>query len=553
MNASAFAWDRPARALFGRVTRLPGPWPVLFLLLVGHWVALAVFSSAVPHNGWLFYQGGDQIWYWTTSWLLAHGSVALTPVAQGWSLLLLPFAALGGPGFLAGLPGAILLQALVLAPLAVWAVYEIGARVGGRAVGYLASFLWTFGPYLAIPFFSDRYHEKYVHQFLPHPLGLTAMADYAGTVFLLLAAAFCLRALDDHGSRAALLAGLAAGFAGLVKPSTLIFLAAPTLLFLAARRGRQLLSFALALAPALGALALWKYQTLGYLPAFQAQPQARLAFDGGVALEPYRHYVRIDWHHLDVNLQGLAENFFSLRALQWLPFAGAVAAWRGSLARALFLCAWFWPFFILKGSSQLSSVDSGSFFRFLLPAVPPLVVLAAALPLLVPVYGPSLARRLAPPPPRPVSRILLLACAIVLAVFPLAAAAAVSPLRDARQTVRVASIGLPVDAELGLQAQARGRSIVLRWEKPPTSGSRVFYKLFRARGPVDHTCGGEVGAVQCDVYGQPVRITRVRFALDRPGRGTWTYRVGVAANYLDDPALGDVFLLSPPVTIAVSS
>ncbi len=547
MTARAPVW---ARALSG-LSRIPEPWVVLAPLLVGHWVGLAVFAGSVPRNGWLFYQGGDQIWYWTASWLLAHGEVALTPVAQGWSLLLLPFAALGGPGFLAGLPGAVLLQALVLAPLALWAVYEIGARVGGRAVGYLASFLWTFGPYLAIPLFSHRYHEKYVHQFLPHPLGLTAMADYAGTVFLLLAAAFALRSLDEQGSGSVALAGLLAGFAGLIKPSNFIFLAAPALLFLAARRGLRLLVFALSLAPALGALALWKYQTLGYLPAFQAQPQARLAFEGGVVLEPYRRYVDVDWHHLDVNLQGLAENFFSLRVLQWLPFAGAVAVWRGSFPRALFLCAWFWPFLVLKGSSQLASVDSGSFFRFLLPAVPPLVLMAASLPLLVPVHGPSLARRLAAPPPRPLSRRLLVGCALLLALFPLAAGAAVSPVRDARQAVRVASIGLPVDGGLRLQAQVRGRSVVLRWRKPPTSGSRVFYKLLRARGALDHTCGGEVGAVQCDVYGQPAQVTRAPFALDRPGRGTWTYRVGVAANYLDDPALGDVFLISPPLTVAV--
>ena len=32
-----------------------------------------------------------------------------------------------------------------------------------------------------------------------------------------------------------------------------------------------------------------------------------------------------------------------------------------------------------------------------------------------------------------------------------------------------------------------------------------------------------------------------------PVPGRHPYRVGVAANYLDDPTQGDVFVLSPPV------
>ena len=39
--------------------------------------------------------------------------------------------------------------------------------------------------------------------------------------------------------------------------------------------------------------------------------------------------------------------------------------------------------------------------------------------------------------------------------------------------------------------------------------------------------------------------------VDRPGHGTWTYRVGVAANWLDDPSLGDVYVVSTPVSVTV--
>ena len=81
------------------------PWRLLVPLLVVHWLALVVFTARVNHNGWLFYQGGDQIWFWTTSWLLGHGSITVPNVSHGWPLLLVPFTWIGGAGFLGGLPG----------------------------------------------------------------------------------------------------------------------------------------------------------------------------------------------------------------------------------------------------------------------------------------------------------------------------------------------------------------------------------------------------------------------------------------------------------------
>jgi hypothetical protein len=39
--------------------------------------------------------------------------------------------------------------------------------------------------------------------------------------------------------------------------------------------------------------------------------------------------------------------------------------------------------------------------------------------------------------------------------------------------------------------------------------------------------------------------------LDNPGRGRWTYRLGLAANWLNSPLYGDVYSLGPPVAIRV--
>jgi hypothetical protein len=186
------------------------PWRMLLPLLAVHWAALGVFTLSVRNNGWLFYQGGDQIWYYTTGWLLGHGWITDPLVSYGWSLVLAPIALVAGPAYMSALPAVVLLQAVVLAPLALWAVYEIGGRIGGRIGGYLAVLAWTFGPYLTIPLFVHRYHEKYVEQVLPHALGLNGMAEYPSLVLMLVASALTLRAVQARDPRAAVVAGLAA-------------------------------------------------------------------------------------------------------------------------------------------------------------------------------------------------------------------------------------------------------------------------------------------------------------------------------------------------------
>lgn len=92
----------------------------------------------------------------------------------------------------------------------------------------------------------------------------------------------------------------------------------------------------------------------------------------------------------------------------------------------------------------------------------------------------------------------------------------------------------------------------LRWNRPQTAGSRIFYRLFRSPAATDYICfSSDPGADRCTLVSVDLRTVRTPSAVDRPGPGTWTYRVGAAANWLDDPELGDVFLLSNPVTVNV--
>jgi len=531
---------------------------VLGALLAVDWLATIVLALSVHHNGWLFYQGGDQIWYYTTGWLSGHGLIPKTLISPAWSLLLAPFALAIGAGYVSALPATILIQTLVLVPIALFCVYDIASRIAGRLIGYVAAALWVLGPFVAIPLFAHRYHDKYVDQFLPHPLGLTMMGDFPSVVCLLAAGAAIVRTYQARRVEWALAAGLLTGLAVLTKASNLIFLATPVVLFLIGRRWRELGAFALALAPAIGALALWKYRGYGTLPAFGNGfvPQ-RLALGphglGATAsvFTPFHKYANIDWSHLQNNLDGLAEVFFSLRVLEFLPFAGAIAVARRSWPLATALSAWFWLYFVIKGSDSVSSVDSGSFFRLLLPAIPPLVLMVACLPVLVPRLGPALAERFPVPAPRVPGRRVLVAAAVLFSLVPLVAAAALQPIGGPGRSIIGHEIAIPVDSSVGLRVTAARGAVRLRWNDSAEGSTRVFYRVLRTRGPTDVLCRSSGGAANCFFAGLSRLTTRGTAAVDRPAAGTWTYRIAVAANWLDDPHMGDAFLVSPPVTVTV--
>ena len=96
-----------------------------------------VFTARVNHNGWLSYQGGDQIWFWTTSWLhrprVDHRAQRLARLVDAARAVHVDRS---GPGSSAACRRPLLLQALVIAPIALWCVYELGAAHRRPLIGY---------------------------------------------------------------------------------------------------------------------------------------------------------------------------------------------------------------------------------------------------------------------------------------------------------------------------------------------------------------------------------------------------------------------------------
>lgn len=517
-------------------------------LVLLHWLAVLVFALVVEHNGWLYYQGGDQIWHTTTAWLLGHGNLPPTQVGYVWPALISPAVLLGGGDFVDALPFVVLLNVLVLGPLAIASLYGLGALLAGRLFGLFAAAVWVTAPYLAIPLFVERYHDRYVEQFLPQALGLTAMSDYPSLVALLGCAYLLVRSLQPGEPRAALgtaaAAGLLAGLAIGLKPSNALFLVGAGLAYAVAARPREAVEFGLAVLPSLIVLLLWKQRGLGELPV--VLPAERLAGTDTVAVAGLERYVDLDWANFRRNMADLREYFYSVRVLQWIPFAGLLAIGLRSRALAALLAGWFGTFLVLKGTTPLSTVASGSFFRFLLPAAPAYLLFLAAIPLLVPGLG----RRLGAPDRAGPLRIrpALLAGAAALTVFvPLAWTALARPVTSSAQAVIANGILVRVDDRLTATAAAGPAGTRLSWE-PGEYATSVFYRVLRAPVGSDTVCVETGGALDCTLEMEAIGSTRDGAYVDAEGSNAYVYRIGVAANWRDDPEGGDIFAVGPPVT-----
>jgi hypothetical protein len=543
-------------------------------LVLVQWAALFVFVLVVRHNGWLFYQGGDQTYFYTSSWAISGGHLPEAAVGYGWSYLLAPITLAFGPSFLAGLPAVVLFQAFVLLPVGLYCVYAIAARIGGQALGYFAAAAWVVVPFAAIPLWDDRFHEKYTEQFLPQALGLTGLADFPSMVCLLVAALFCMRALDAEDHLDGFVAGLAAGFAIGIKPANALFLAGPLLAFAAARRFRELVGFAVALLPSLLALALWKYRGLGHLPALTA-PSETFALDArladGLQTPPLGlaegRYLDLDWSRLGDNYVELRDLFWGVPLLQSLPILGFAVTAARSLPKALLLGGWVAPFVLVKGSFEEVSLAGGTFLRLFMPGFPPLLILAALVPLLVPWLRRETQQR-APAPAPPVRRRSVALGAAVFTLVPLLLFAALPPLEEGRAaTISAQSVYVPVDGSFDLRADVSSQVVELTWKAHESASADVFYTVYRSPvlfliqkgSPVDFPtvfqgllCDrASGGTARCSIEMRQIATTRAaRWAEGAPS-GRWTYRVGVGANWRDDENFGDALVISRPVSVTV--
>ena len=267
----------------------------------------------------------------------------------------------------------------------------------------------------------------------------------------------------------------------------------------------------------------------------------------------------IDFETWKQNMSNLREFTWSARVVQFLPLAGAVAVARRSVPAAGLLLGWLLGYVVVKGSASVATIESGSYWRLVMPALPAFALLAAAVPLLVPTFLRRMGSRLAPAPGRRPGMRTTVAAVVVLSVVPLAVLLVSTPKR-AREVgsppiLLVASpivdnIAVPAEGNgVELRVRATSAGNVLTWTDP-TKRARTFYRVYRASetgGFRDVTCELR-GVDRCELRAETLVTTRERQYVDPNPPPEPIYRVGVAANWLDETDRGDVFALSPPVT-----
>jgi hypothetical protein len=110
-----------------------------------------------------------------------------------------------------------------------------------------------------------------------------------------------------------------------------------------------------------------------------------------------------------------------------------------------------------------------------------------------------------------------------------------------------------VDPGLHLTAAVVGQGVHLKWNDAQPAGTNVFYRIWRSKAanggasctPVPHA------AANCQLAMDDIGAHDGGSWVDKPGRGTWTYRVGLAANWLNSPLYGDVYSVGPPTAVRV--
>jgi hypothetical protein len=563
MSAVAADW-RPA-ALLARVERLR-PLHVLSGFIVAEWLTTLGIALTVRHNGWLYYQGGDQLWHYITAWLVGHGRLTHTSVGYAWAVVLFPFALFGGPNLVSPLPFILLLNVLVLMPVALVATYGIGQRIGGRLFGYWTAALWILVPLIGIKYADAGYHQRYTELLLPQSLGLTAMSDFPSMVVSAVAAFFTVRTVQENMPWDGALAGLFAGVAIGIKPSNAPLLVGIGLAVLVARRWKSIPYLAAGFAPSVVTLALWKGRGEGSLPILRNGASApglvyaKIApVIGGVGLHKYVHP---SWSFFTGELHDVEQHFWSVRVLEWLAIAGTIGLMRRSIPIGLLFGGWFFANVFVKWATPgRGTIADSDLLRQSIPTIPAALMLIAGILLLFPGLPQKLSRPTAGAWATRRVRIGITTAVLVLFCAVPAAVAAAMPLLSTSDAlsyylIEGHSLSAPFTVDSGWHPTATvgpNGTVHLNWKALRPLGGTMDYTVLRTAATQPTLCDATGGAAQCHLNPtaslQPTRATN---AVEHgvPAQA-WTYYVAATGSWTNDPKAGNVFTVSAPVTVTI--
>jgi hypothetical protein len=525
------------------------PAPLLAALILVQLGVVAWLALRTPHNGWVWYSGGDATEYWTPQWAIAHGLIPQAYVGWGLPIFYAWIPLVAGPSLLNGLPVVVLFNVLVLGPLALVLLWALADRLFGRIYAWAAAALWVTGPLLALAAFTAGYRPRLEQYFLvPQWAGLTDMSDFPSLVVVLAAAYATVRAVQNGRFGSALGAGVLGGILIGLKPGNGFFVVAAAVLLVASQRPRLALGWAAGVTPGIATLAIWKARGLGTLPILSSYAPVREASPPALGLSTNR-YISLDWHHLSIEWHELADVFWDVRLLQFLIVAGILGALRRDARNGLFLAVWFAGFCIVKGMSSQADVSTTSYFRLTMPGLAAFALLVPAIGFLWP--GTRSPRSVAPPEPLHVGpRSLLAVLGAAAALLPLVVVLVLHPASTVRFARLInANTESPISAALTPHVTASAGTVTVSWRPTRHAGStQVSYAVIRTMG--NNGCALPAkGARECFLTAPVLGSTTKTTFTDRPGHGRFWYRVAAVADYEAVTTSTDLMLIGPAVSV----
>ncbi|HEV8462315.1 MAG TPA: glycosyltransferase family 39 protein [Gaiellaceae bacterium] len=517
-------------------------WWFVGAAIVVQWAFLGwAVDARINHNGWLFADGDDGPWYWTTAWAQTSLHVPYTAIGAGWPYLLTPLAAIFGPNMADGLPAVIALNLLILGPLSVVCMYLVGDRLAGRLFGVWSALVWALLPTSALALYGTSHRTFLIDFFLPTGTGLNVLSDYPSMVCAIVCAYLVLRAVDSGRLEDGALAGIMLGFLVLMKPANGPLPIAAVILLGVTRRFRALIATVVAAIPAAIALSRWKELGHGSIPALSGGGGGA----GGAVSHNAHTYLNIDFHKLIVNAHELREVFWSLRMLEFILVAGSIALIARTRWKGAFVVGWFLGFALVKGTAPYAGVYDTSVYRFLLPAWPAWALIVAGVVFLWP--G-SRRTPLEIAPPRPVSRWVVGAVALVFMLGPLIVIVGDSPAKPGA-IVDENYVGAPLPVvDFGVETTRVGpHTVRFTWNSKRTSHAATAYAVFK-----DATDGCTIidpSHPLCRFRMTLIGVTLKRTFTDTQAVTPRYYRIGLVKGsdvQVDNPSM---LLMSKPVHV----
>ncbi|HUZ82275.1 MAG TPA: hypothetical protein VMU73_08510 [Gaiellaceae bacterium] len=543
----ATAWCTRAAAIAQRRR-----WWIVGLCILGQWGFLWHEIPKISHNGWLFSDGDDGPWYWTSAWAQTSLHVPITAVGPGWPYLLTPLAAIFGPNMANGLPAVIALNVLVLGPAAVVGMFLLGERIAGRLFGVWCVVLWTLMPGLAIGLYGPTHRTYLVDFFLPTATGLNTLADYPSMVCAIFCAYLVLRAMDSNTFQDGVFAGILLGFLVLLKPANGPLALSAALVLALTLRFRTLGAALVGMVPAVIALTLWKKTGIGHVPLFALSTTREAMGAAAAPLASIAPYFRFDWSHTQSNINALREVFWSLRLLEFLLVAGTVGLIARARARGALIVGWFLLFVLIKATVSYAGVYDTSVYRFLLPAWPAWVLIVAGVVFCWPIGARKRAQKLgAATQFGPTRRWLPIAAAVLLAAGPLAVAIAASPIpADSVVQINLGSFTGPPVPVISFRLTAHRvapHTVRLTWADQGTPGTLTSYQVYKG---TDSGCTHLEGAAPvCFLDLSVIGMTKKTSFEDNQAEGRVEYRVGFGPGPRLQPDTPALLLVSKPATV----